>query len=395
MGNGNWYKVDNVAKVFLATVTKRDTRTLRVSCILKEKIDPALLQEAVLSAIQDRPQFQVRFRRGLFWHYMEDTDIQPVVTEESDRICPLLYESALSDGSGALEFLNIIVLDYLRLKYPGKLSDVTIHSGASAGDLSQDSFRQFFENKTLSGGYNMTRAYHPGGIKLPYDQLQFFEIHMPADKILARARELKVSLTSYLGASWMMAIRDEMPPRKRKLPVTITLPVDLRNYFPSQTSRNFFNNVYVTHKFEKDITLDELATEFDASLKSQLTEENIKKQMERFETFEYVAPVRAVPLLIKQLVVRYGTKASDNTASMVFSNLGRLNPPAEVGEYIDNYSTFCSSENLFATMSTYNGDLTLGVTSPYLGTNVVRNFVRTLSRSDVNIRVYATEVIGL
>ncbi len=417
MGNGNWYKVDNVAKVFLATVTKRDTRTLRVSCILKEKIDPALLQEAVLSAIQDRPQFQVRFRRGLFWHYMEDTDIQPVVTEESDRICPLLYESAksmlhykvtyfgsrinlelfhaLSDGSGALEFLNIIVLDYLRLKYPGKLSDVTIHSGASAGDLSQDSFRQFFENKTLSGGYNMKKAYHPGGIKLPYDQLQFFEIHMPADKILARARELKVSLTSYLGASWMMAIRDEMPPRKRKLPVTITLPVDLRNYFPSQTSRNFFNNVYVTHKFEKDITLDELAIEFDASLKSQLTEENIKKQMERFETFEYVAPVRAVPLLIKQLVVRYGTKASDKKASMVFSNLGRLNPPAEVGEYIDNYSTFCSSENLFATMSTYNGDLTLGVTSPYLGTNVVRNFVRTLSRSDVNIRVYATEVIGL
>ena len=88
-------------------------------------------------------------------------------------------------------------------------------------------------------------------------------------------------------------------------------------------------------------------------------------------------------------------KASDKKASMVFSNLGRLNPPAEVGEYIDNYSTFCSSENLFATMSTYNGDLTLGVTSPYLGTNVVRNFVRTLSRSDVNIRVYATEVIGL
>ena len=133
MGSDKWYKVDNVAKVFLATVSKRDTRTLRVSCTLKEEVDPDLLQQAVLSAIQDRPQFQVRIRRGIFWHYMEDTDILPQVTQESERICPLLYVPAkamlhyqvtyfgkrinlelfhaLSDGTGALEFLNIIVLD--------------------------------------------------------------------------------------------------------------------------------------------------------------------------------------------------------------------------------------------------------------------------------------------
>ena len=80
MARDNWYKVDNVAKVFLATAAKRDTRTLRVSCTLWDEIDPELLQEAVLLAIQERPQFQVRIRRGIFWHYMEDTDIQPVVT---------------------------------------------------------------------------------------------------------------------------------------------------------------------------------------------------------------------------------------------------------------------------------------------------------------------------
>ena len=77
--SSNWYKLDNVAKVFLATVNKRDTRALRVSCTLKENIDPELLQKAVLSAIQDRPQVQVRIRRGIFWHYMEDTDILPIV----------------------------------------------------------------------------------------------------------------------------------------------------------------------------------------------------------------------------------------------------------------------------------------------------------------------------
>ncbi len=414
MGSTNWYKVDNVAKVFLATVSKRDPRTMRVSCALKEDIDREILQAAVLSAIQDRPQMQVRFRRGLFWHYMEDTNITPVVTEEDGQMCPLLYEPAkamlhyrvtyfknritlevfhaLSDGTGALEFLNIIVLDYLKLKYPGKFTDVTIHSGASADALSQDSYRQFFGNVEISGS-TLKKAYHPGGLKLPYKQLQFFEIHMPTEQILPKAKALGVSLTSYFGAAWMLAIRDDMPHRKRKLPVTIALPVNLRNYYPSQTTRNFFNNVNVSHVFDRDITLEELAKEFDGTLKTQLTEENIKKQMDRFETMEYVAFIRAVPLVIKQMVVRYGSRSTDKKVSMVLSNLGVQKPPQDLAPQIAGYSAYCSSENLFATMLSYGGDLSLGVSSPYLNTGVIKNLVRHLSAEGVNVRVYATEVI--
>ncbi len=417
MASNNWYKLDNVAKVFLATVTKRDTRALRVSCMLKENIEPSLLQKAVLSAIQDRPQVQVRIRRGIFWHYLEDTDFVPEVNEENGRLCPLLYSPgkaslhykvtyfgkrinldifhALCDGTGALEFLNIIVLDYLKLKYPGKFTDVTIHSGASANDLSQDSYRQFFGNMIVKVVDNTKKkAYHPGGLKLPYDQLQFFEIHMPTDQILPRAKELGVSLTSYLGAAWMLAIKDDMPPRKRKFPVTIGLPVNLRNYYPSQTARNFFNNVNVTHYFDGDITLEELAKEFDESFKVQLSPDNIKKQMDNFETMEYFAPVRAVPLFIKQPVVRHFSKVSDDKVTMVFSNMGVQKPPKEVSEQIENYCGYCSSNKLFSTMFSYNGDLSLGVSSPYLSTGIVKNLVRALSYSGVDVKVYATEVIG-
>lgn len=416
MGSNNWYKVDNVANVFLATVSKRDTKTLRVSCILKEKIEPDILQRAVLSAIQDRPQVQMRIRRGLFWHYMENTDIMPTVCEEHDRVCPLLYVPAkamlhyqvtyfgnrinlelfhaLSDGTGALEFLNIIVLDYLKLRYPGKFENVTIHSGASEGDLSQDSYRQFFENPGLTGGSPSKKAFHPGSLKLPYEQLRFYEIHMPVSEILPRVKKIGVTITSYFGAAWMMAIHSEMPPRRRHLPVTVTLPVNLRNYYPSHTTRNFFNNVSVSHVFDSEITLDELAKVFDASLKAQLSEENIQKQMDSYETMEYVAPVRAVPLFIKQIVVRHVKKLADKNVSMVLSNLGVLKLPDEVSEMVDNYSTFCSSENLFSTVSSYKDDLTLGISSPYQNSGVIKNLVRGLSRSGIDIRVYATEVVG-
>ena len=414
MESENWYKIDNVAKVFLATVSKRDTRTFRISCTLKENIEPGILKQAVLLAIQDRPQMQVRIRRGVFWHYMEDTDIIPKVCEEHDRICPLLYVPAkamlhyqvtyfekrinlemfhaLADGTGGMEFLNIIVLHYLKLKYPGKLNDLAIHSGASTAELNQDSYRQFFGKMGLQKDSTLKKAYQPGGLKFPYDQLQFFEIHMPVAEILPKAKELKVSLTSYLGAAWMMAIRGDMPHRRHNMPITISLPVNLRNYYPSQTARNFFNSVNVTHIFDKDITLEELAAEFDISLKSRLTEESIKKQMDSFETMEYVAPVRAVPLFIKQPVVKLVTKLSNRKVSMVFSNMGIQKPPAEMGEYIEDYSGFCSTNTLFSTMFSYNGNLVLGVSSAYMNTGVVMNLVRGLTERGITIRVYATEV---
>ena len=70
-----------------------------------------------------------------------------------------------------------------------------------------------------------------------------------------------------------------------------------------------------------------------------------------------------------------------------------MSPPGDLSDVIENYSGFCSANKLFSTMFTYKGDLTLGVSSPYSNTAVIRNFIRGLSNSGVDIRVYATEVI--
>ena len=78
---------------------------------------------------------------------------------------------------------------------------------------------------------------------------------------------------------------------------------------------------------------------------------------------------------------------------MVLSNLGVQKPAEALQPYIENYSAFCSSSNLFSTVSSYNGVLTLGVTSPYSNTGVLKDFVRNLTSQGVEIKVYATEVI--
>ena len=39
MAQDTWYRMDNVAKVFLASANDRDTRSFRITCTLNEDIE--------------------------------------------------------------------------------------------------------------------------------------------------------------------------------------------------------------------------------------------------------------------------------------------------------------------------------------------------------------------
>lgn len=413
MDSENWYNVDNVGKMFLATHNERDTRTIRVSATLNEQIEPQLLQQAVTKAAQARSVFQVRIRHGVFWHYIEHTNARPVVTEEHERPCPVLYGKnyrgtlhysvtyyrdrinleifhVLSDGTGAMDFLNIIVLEYLKLKHTERLADVFVGNGASMCELEQDSFRQF-SDKSAGSVPSGERAYHIRGVSLPYDQLQFLKVTIPSAPLIAAAKSIGVSLTSYIGAKLMTAIYHDMPVAKRGLPVTISIPVNLRNYYSSDTSRNFFNSVSVSHVFSGEISTQELAREFDAQLKENLKPENIHKRMAHFQRLERLVLLRMVPLFIKQPVIRFCARREAKKVSAVVSNLGIVRLPEPLSEYIRDYEVLCSHSNLYISLCTYGDHITFGITNDKAGTAVLRDFVRSISDGDAVLQ--STEVI--
>ena len=417
--NDTWYQVDNVAKVFLATANKRDTRSFRVSCYLKEAVDPELLQQAVDLSCELRPQYQVFIRRGFFWHYMEETDLPAKVSEEHFRPCPVLYWRnhkmrlhyrvsylgkrinldmfhALTDGNGGLEFLNIIVQNYLKLKYPKKLENLSIGTGAAFDELDEDSFKFNYDKSESKAevGSRFGRAYQIKGMLLPYDQLQFFEVHMSAKEVLKLAKEQNATMTSFLGAKLMQAIYKDMPHMQRhKKPVTISMPVNLRNYYESGTSRNFFNSVYVSHLFDGNETTESLAHEFDGKLKAELTPDKVAARMANYEKFERMLFVRVVPLIIKNPSVAIGSISEKKKVTAVISNLGRVSVPDEIKSYISGYSAFCSTAKIFITISTFEDDLTFGIVSAYRNTGVLKTFFRDFTEKGLSVTVNATEVV--
>lgn len=416
----NWYRLDNVAKVFLASHNKRNPRSIRVSCILSEPVDAEVLQKALELTVKHRPQLQVRIRRGFFWHYLEQTDTAPVAMPETLGPCPALYGGnykgvlhylvtyyndrinidmfhAISDGTGAFILLKLLVLNYLKLMYPGKFDEVSLPDSASSDDRSQNSYDHFYDDsngpipKTILN--KKKRAYRILSRRLPYNQLQYFEVHLEAGRLLKAAKELNVSLTSYLGARLMLAIQADMPLRQLRRPVTISMPVNLRKYYPSDTLRNFFNNVDVSHIFDGSETIESLAAEFDSKLKSSLAPELIKKQMNRYQSIEQLFLTRMVPLFIKQPIVRMFSGREEKTVSAVLSNLGPIDVPDEMRPYIKGFTDFCSTDSMFITATSYGNDLVLGIASAYSGTGVIRRLLSSLKVPEDDMYMYATEVI--
>ncbi|WP_431521471.1 hypothetical protein [Blautia wexlerae] len=50
----------------------------------------------------------------------------------------------------------------------------------------------------------------------------------------------------------LCSIREEIPKNQQKRPVALMIPVNLRNYFPSQSMTNFFGWIEVGYIFSDD-----------------------------------------------------------------------------------------------------------------------------------------------
>ena len=54
------------------------------------------------------------------------------------------------------------------------------------------------------------------------------------------------------------SIREEIPKNQQKRPVALMIPVNLRNYFPSQSMTNFFGWIEVGYIFSDETTFEDV-----------------------------------------------------------------------------------------------------------------------------------------
>lgn len=416
-GYSKWRKLDNAALAFPLVSGKNDTRVFRFYCQLKEKVDGEILQSALDQTMEKYPLFQAVLRKGLFWFYLEHRDIRAVVKQETEPPCSRLYIPdkksllfqvtydkdrinfevfhALTDGTGAMHFLQELVQNYLILAHPqDDLPRIENAEEVTHGDKEEDSFSQYYSSDMPKNKEKKETAVKLKGEKLVHSDMNITEVVFSVKDIHQKARSYGASITVLLTAMMLCSIREEIPKNQQKRPVTLMIPVNLRKYFPSQSMTNFFGWIEVGYTFSETTTFEEVVADVKRQFEQELVKDKIAMHMNGYVRIEKNPFVRAVPLEIKKYFLMIGANLGSRSITAVYSNIGIIRLPEEYKEYIQHFGIFASPNSLQICSCSYGDEMVLGFTSRIPDDSIQRNFQRMLGEEQVAHRELKNEFPG-
>ncbi|MDC7223082.1 MAG: alcohol acetyltransferase [Spirochaetales bacterium] len=356
------FRLDNAAKLYPPLHSRRRTTMFRVAAVLDKPVRLASLEKAARHMMGRCPYYQVTLKRGLFWYYLEKVDTIPLVHGESLYPClyiPLFRREALpfriiaykkriafetshllADGRSAMAFLNGLVLEYLRLLGEDLPSEGMVPDCRLPYDREEfsDSYRRNFERKVPKAKPSPKAAQLPGTPLLP-PQYRILEGSMPSGDLKRLAGEQGVTIGVYLTALLLLVLCREERTKKKMKPVTITIPIDVRQFFPSKTMRNFMLTLEpVIDPRLGEYSFEEIVRNVHNYMQYRLDRNQIKTQIARNIRGESNFVSRIIPLFFKKPIMRWINKRmGEQTYTTSFSNLGRIKIPEGMGGHVEKY----------------------------------------------------------
>ncbi|MCI8331469.1 MAG: hypothetical protein HFE78_01385 [Clostridiales bacterium] len=405
----SWLRLDNVGKIFPSTSSKRDTGVFRLTCELDELVQPEQLQEALDKTLEQFPHFLYIMRSGFFWYYLEASELRPTVHVENKGVCaPLFHRNrhtllfdvsyyenrihlevyhALADGTGAMQFYTCLLCRYIAAVdggVDGTLADQIAPSPITA--RAEDGFRKYYrrvKNRHVEPSF---RAYHFAGTKS--EDLIITEGRMPCHEVLSLAKAHGTTLTVFLCALLLFAVYEDMQRFHQKRPVVLTVPVNLRSYFPSDTARNFFGNIRIAYRFgDETPTFEEVIHALDDAFKRELTEERLNERISRFTALERNPIAKAAPLLLKNFVLRIARRISDAGETMVVSNVGIVKLPEAVLQHVKHMSVFTGTSRQQICICTCGDVLSIAFSSKFVNQEIQCRLFRRLAELGVAVEI--------
>lgn len=412
--NIRWEKLDNTAHLFPVIAGESMTNVYRISVVLKEDVDRELLQQALDTVLPKFDGFNLRLRTGMFWYYFEENGKKaPKVVEENNFPCRMIRPNrnrsylfrvtyfkkrinlevfhVLTDGMGGINFLRELTYQYLRLAHPeiaGTTGDI-LSGGTSLNR--EDSFVRNYR-KSKASGFKKEKAYIHKMDKLPSGEFGVMHAFMPILQLKAASRKYEASINEYLVACYMWSTYTEcLHGGASKRPIRVAVPVNLRPYFDSVTTKNFF--VMVSAEFHPDkenYTFEDIIEIVKNSLRSQINKEHLEDLFSYSVSNQMNILMRPIPLPIKNIAIGavYTKSALANTTTI--TNIGNITVDDAYKPYVEMFHAFIAmskGQNLKGCVCSYGDKLAFTFTSVFSDTRVQRAFFRQMTKDDVEVKV--------
>ncbi len=414
-----WYNLDNAAKLYPAIISKKDSCVFRVGVNLKKEVIPGILQKAVINLKPRFPSIYVELKPGLFWYYFDLNEKIPLIKEETpylnglidlpqnnnyyftvfyfhNRISLECFHS-LCDGYGAIEFLNAIVFEYLKLlghKIYSENKILTVEQQANEEEL-EDSFQKNFTHKIVKPK-PVKKAYYIRDIHFPkyYDKALIIG-RIKTEELLALAHKNNATITQYLVALLTYSIyraykNDDLNNKKR--PINVCIPINLRRFFNSKTLRNFSLFFYTSVCCNKgEMNMDDILNKVKKDFESEVDKDKLQSNLNQNVAYEKGFFMKICPLFIKNIVIRTGANILGNSLNtIILSNLGNIDIPLSMSKHILNYNFNLSGNyskvNNVGVVSS-NGITTISFGRTIYETKIEEIFFTFLSNEGLNVEI--------
>lgn len=417
-GRRDWYKLDLSAIVY-PTLQRRDFSSVyRLSVLLKEEIQPEVLQRALDMTLPRFPTYKAAIRRGLFWRYLEPNDRPgPFVQEDVKNPCQPMYFKAnnrylirvyyfrnrialeahhsLGDGTGGMCVLQTLTATYLRL-----LGHDGIQNGGFVLDIDEkpaaeeleDAYMRYANAKVCPPRLQ-EKAYRVRGTAEPFYTLNIIDGIMSVTQVMAVAKRYHATITEYLNAVLLYALLTKQMKETRRLrPVKVAMPVNLRRFFPSSTLRNFITMIYpgVDPRLG-DYSFEEIVVQVQNYMHYHINEKLLRGDITTNAATQRNPFIRVVPLFLKDLVVKtFYTKVQDRNSSAGLTNMGALKVPEGMRPYIERFDIYMGqpfSRRTNCAIISFEDVLTVNFASSIIEADVERYFFRRLVQDGIHVKI--------
>lgn len=404
-----WYKLDNIGTFYSLTTSNKVSKVFRFSSLLKEEVDKSLLQQALDKTIETFPNFNVNLRRGFYWYYLDEATKTNKVTKENLPICFKIYNNSddflyrviyykkkislevshiLSDGRGSIEFFKLLITNYICLKYKIKGN---FTNDNSALEKAEDSFSKYYKKYKISNKPKI-KIYRYKGRKLR-NQTRFMECHLELNKVLKLSKKYNTTLTIFLLSVLIYSFKDKLNVSDFNKSIKIDIPVDLRNYFKSTTSMNFFGLSSINYKFSSmEDTLEDIIKSVSKQFKENINANKLSERVNLMVSLEKNWFCRLVPIFIKEPAINLIDKIIMKRSTTSLSNVGIIKLDDKIEEYITSISAITSTQGFQFTICSFKDDLCIGISNRYINNDIIKNFCRYFSHNNIKTSIDVSEV---
>lgn len=351
-----FFEPDSAGIIYPYAASKKNSNVFRIEAEIDRNIEECELKKAVSMIYKHFPSFFVQIKKYKSHYVLYNVNFCNIVEKETEQLCrPFVLENSekplirvtykenkigveafhtVTDGHGLLMFLDGLLLAYCSVTNHIVYESLTQLFAENNEKKTEDSFASKFSSRGGKSG-RIGRYAHQIKFSGLNENLSFYETAARSSLLYYEAKKRGATVTQIIVSAYIYSILKSEGLYRGK-PVSISVPVDMRKLFPSETLRNFSLFIIISVKPRKEgLTFDEILNQVKSQFCKKLNREKLAAAAHKNVSDIKSVAFRCAPLFLKKAALKFGyIYLGEKYYTSTVTSFGRINLSDELKNHV-------------------------------------------------------------